>query len=63
MAVRKTKTVAKQRRGKRPARAGAYREDRITEMRRKMEEYAVVHDMAKALTSTLQLDQVLKTVM
>ena len=63
MAVRKTKTVAKQRRGKRPTRAGAYREDRITEMRRKMEEYAVVHDMAKALTSTLQLDQVLKTVM
>ncbi len=63
MAVRKTRTVAKQRRGKRPARAGAYQEDRITEMRRKMEEYAVVHDMAKALTSTLQLDQVLKTVM
>jgi len=63
MAVRKTKTVAKQRRGKRPARAGAFQEDRITELRRKMEEYAVVHDMAKALTSTLQLDQVLKTVM
>jgi diguanylate cyclase (GGDEF)-like protein len=63
MAVRKTKTVARQRRGKRPARAGAFQEDRITELRRKMEEYAVVHDMAKALTSTLQLDQVLKTVM
>ena len=25
--------------------------------------YAIVHDMAKALTSTLQLDQVLKTIM
>jgi diguanylate cyclase (GGDEF)-like protein len=28
-----------------------------------MEEFAVVHDMAKALTSTLQLDQVLRTIM
>lgn len=63
MAVRKSKTVAKQRRRKRPTRAAAYQEDQITELRRKMEEYAVVHDMAKALTSTLQLDQVLKTVM
>jgi len=63
MAVRKSKTVAKQRRRKRPTRTAAYQEDQITELRRKMEEYAVVHDMAKALTSTLQLDQVLKTVM
>jgi len=63
MAVRKSKTVAKQRRRRRPTRTAAYQEDQITELRRKMEEYAVVHDMAKALTSTLQLDQVLKTVM
>jgi len=62
MAPRKAKPVVKRSRRK-PARAGAYREDRVTELRRKMEEYAVVHDMAKALTSTLQLDQVLKTVM
>ncbi|MFQ5695766.1 MAG: diguanylate cyclase [Terriglobia bacterium] len=38
-------------------------QDRILELRKRMEEFAVVHDMAKALTSTLHLDQVLKTIM
>jgi diguanylate cyclase (GGDEF)-like protein len=37
--------------------------DAVTEMRKKLEEFSIFHDMAKALTSTLQLDQVLKTIM
>lgn len=38
-------------------------EDRIPQLRRRMEEFAVVLEMAKAFTSTLQLDQVLRTIM
>ena len=37
--------------------------DAVVELRRKIEEFSVFHDMAKALTSTLQVDQVLKTIM
>lgn len=62
MPPRKSKANGRGRTGK-GSRPTEFQEDRITELRRKMEEYAVVHDMAKALTSTLQLDQVLKTIM
>ncbi|MFQ5926072.1 MAG: diguanylate cyclase [Terriglobia bacterium] len=37
--------------------------DAVTDMRRKIEQFSIFHDMAKALTSNLQLDQVLKTIM
>ncbi|MFQ5722911.1 MAG: diguanylate cyclase [Terriglobia bacterium] len=64
MAGEKPKGSPGRRRPKKtPAATPSPGEDRVTELRRRMEEYAVVHDMAKALTSTLQLDQVLKTVM
>lgn len=64
MAPRKSKARSHRRRPKRPPpQPSGFQEDRITEMRHKMEEFGVVHDMAKALTSTLQLDEVLKTVM
>lgn len=64
MAVRKPKASPGRRRPKKTA-AGtsSVRGDRVAEPRQRRETYAVVHDMAKALTSTLQLDQVLKTVM
>ncbi|MBI4466316.1 MAG: sensor domain-containing diguanylate cyclase [Acidobacteria bacterium] len=62
MAARKAKATATRRRTGKASR-GAFPEDRVTEMRRKMEEFTFVHDMARALTSTLQLEQVLKTVM
>jgi len=44
-------------------RESTYAIDQITDMRRRLEEFAVFHEMAKALTSTLQVDQVLKTIM
>lgn len=37
--------------------------DAVTEMRKKLEHLSIFHDMAKALTSTLQVDQVLTTIM
>lgn len=45
------------------SREPTYAIDQITDMRRKLEEFGVFHEMAKALTSTLQVDQVLKTIM
>lgn len=37
--------------------------DAVTEMRKKLEHLSIFHDMAKALTSTLQVDKVLTTIM
>ncbi|MCI0402292.1 MAG: sensor domain-containing diguanylate cyclase [Acidobacteria bacterium] len=52
---------AKPKRAKRPARNPALA--RYGELSPQAAGYAIVHDIAKALTSTLQIDQVLKTIM
>lgn len=44
-------------------RANPFPSDAVTEMRKKLEEFSIFHDIAKTLTSTLQLDQVLKAIM
>ncbi|MFQ5662941.1 MAG: diguanylate cyclase [Terriglobia bacterium] len=62
MSPRKRKTHNR-RSSSQPQRRSEFQEDRVTELRHKMEEFAVIHQMAKELTSTLQLDEVLRTLM
>ncbi|MBI4461949.1 MAG: sensor domain-containing diguanylate cyclase [Acidobacteria bacterium] len=65
MPSRKPKNRQGKRAGNKPAVASpsGFVVDAVTEMRKKLEEFSVFHDIAKALTSTLQVDQVLKTIM
>ncbi|MFB3153421.1 MAG: GAF domain-containing protein, partial [Candidatus Acidiferrales bacterium] len=63
MDTRKTKPRVREPDSKKSGRTSPDQEDKATNLRRTMEGFAVVHDMAKSLTSSLQLDQVLNTIM
>ena len=63
MDTRKTKPRVREPDPKKSGRTSHDQEDKATNLRRTMEGFAVVHDMAKSLTSSLQLDQVLNTIM
>ncbi len=62
MPPRKPKSGTKRRRAKQ-RRPEPPLPQRLRELSPQAAGYAIVHDMAKALTSTLQIDQVLKTIM
>ncbi len=63
MDTRKTKPRVREPDSKKSGRTSPDQVDKVTNLRRTMEGFAVVHDMAKSLTSSLQLDQVLNTIM
>ena len=61
---RKTKTQGGKQAASKPAtHPAAAAGELMGEMRKKIEEFSVFHDLAKTMTSSLQLDQVLKTIM